>query len=108
MGRTLRAALATKGLNIAVRQSLGGFATRAHLLLALIDGVDASAVMKACKVDLGALKERLTNLYRQRAEKLVIADGGEPKQTRGFQRVVQCAPHYAQGRGLCPGLGGVA
>jgi hypothetical protein len=35
--------------------------TLEHLLLALIDDVDSSAVMKACKVDLGALREKLTN-----------------------------------------------
>jgi hypothetical protein len=33
-----------------------------HLLLALIDDVGASAVMKACKVDLGALKAHLVRL----------------------------------------------
>src|SRR5262245_9369412 len=32
------------------------YATLEHLLLALIDDLDASAVMKACNVDLGALK----------------------------------------------------
>ncbi len=32
------------------------YATLEHLLLALIDDQDASAVMKACNVDLGALK----------------------------------------------------
>jgi hypothetical protein len=36
-------------------------ATLEHLLLALIEDVDASAVMKACSVDLGALNERLTS-----------------------------------------------
>jgi hypothetical protein len=107
MAHTLRSALATKGLNITVSQSLELIAeafgvadwntvsatiwreaagsgnnahspqfpttatmhpalayaiqrkhqyeTLEHLLLALIDDVDASAVMKACKVDLGAL-----------------------------------------------------
>jgi len=37
------------------------YATLEHLLLALIDDVDASEVMKACKVDLGALKEHLVS-----------------------------------------------
>ena len=35
------------------------YATLEHLLLALIDDVDASAAMKACKVDLAALKGNL-------------------------------------------------
>jgi ATP-dependent Clp protease ATP-binding subunit ClpA len=30
---------------------------------------------------------------------MVINDGGEPKQSAGFQRVVQRAAHYAEGRG---------
>ena len=35
------------------------YATLEHLLLALIDDPDASAVMTACNVDLGALKAAL-------------------------------------------------
>jgi Glyoxalase superfamily protein/Clp amino terminal domain, pathogenicity island component len=35
------------------------YATLEHLLLALIKDVDASAVMKACEVNLGALNEHL-------------------------------------------------
>jgi ATP-dependent Clp protease ATP-binding subunit ClpA len=35
------------------------YATLEHLLRALIDDANASAVMKACKVDLGALKANL-------------------------------------------------
>ena len=35
------------------------YATLEHLLLALIDDVDALAAMKACEVDLGVLKEKL-------------------------------------------------
>ena len=37
------------------------YATLEHLLLALIDDLDASAVMKACNVDLGALRKNLAN-----------------------------------------------
>jgi hypothetical protein len=75
------------------------YETLEHLLLALIDDVDASAVMKACKVDLGALKEKLTNYIDNDLKTMVIDDGGEPKQSAGFQRVVQRAAHYAEGRG---------
>ena len=151
MAHTLRAALATKGLNITVSQSLEliaqafgvadwntlsaaireeaagsrnnthspqfpttatmralayarqrkhQYATLEHLLLALIDDLDASAVMKACKVDLGALREKLTNYIDIDLITLAIDDGGEPKPTAGFQRVLQRAAHYAEGRGL--------
>jgi hypothetical protein len=75
------------------------YATLEHLLLALIDDVDASAVMKACKVDLGALKEKLTNYIDNDLKTLVIDGGGDPKHSAGFQRVVQRAAHYAEGRG---------
>ena len=151
MAHTLRAALATKGFNITVSQSLEliaeafgvadwntlsaairgeaagsrnnahspqfpatatmralayarqrkhQYATLEHLLLALIDDRDASAVMKACKVDLGALREKLTNYIDIDLITLAIDDGGEPKPTAGFQRVLQRAAHYAEGRGL--------
>jgi ATP-dependent Clp protease ATP-binding subunit ClpA len=75
------------------------YATLEHPLLALIDDADASAVMKVCKVDLDALKEKLTNYIDNDLKTLVIDDGGEPKHTAGFQRVVQRAAHYAEGRG---------
>jgi hypothetical protein len=151
MAHTLRAALATKGLNITVSQSLEliaqafgvtdwntlsaairgeaagshnnahspqfpatatmralayarqrkhQYATLEHLLLALIDDLDASAVMKACKIDLGALREKLTSYIDIELMTLAIDDGGEPKPTAGFQRVLQRAAHYAEGRGL--------
>jgi hypothetical protein len=75
------------------------YETLEHLLLALTDDVDASAVMNACKVDLGGLKEKLTNYIDNDLKTMVINDGGEPKQSAGFQRVVQRAAHYAEGWG---------
>jgi ATP-dependent Clp protease ATP-binding subunit ClpA len=56
--------------------------------------------MKACKVDLGALKEKLTSYIDIDLITLASDDGGEPKPTAGFQRVLQRAAHYAEGRGL--------
>jgi ATP-dependent Clp protease ATP-binding subunit ClpA len=74
--------------------------TLEHLLLALIDDVDASAVMQACKVDLGGLRGKLTEYIDDDLKTLAIDDGGEPKHTAGFQRVVQQrAAHYAEERG---------
>jgi Glyoxalase superfamily protein/Clp amino terminal domain, pathogenicity island component len=75
------------------------YETLEHLLLALIDDVDASAVMKACKVDLGALKEKLTSYLDNDLKTMAINDSGEPRQSAGFQRVAQRAAHYAEGRG---------
>src|SRR6516162_4992790 len=59
------------------------YETLEHLLLALIDDVDASMVMKACKVDLDALREKLTNYIDEDLKTMVIDDGGEPKQSAG-------------------------
>jgi ATP-dependent Clp protease ATP-binding subunit ClpA len=58
-----------------------------------------STVMKACKVDLSALKGKLTSYIDNDLKTLVIDDGGEPKHSAGLQRVVQRAAHYAEGRG---------
>lgn len=74
------------------------YATLEHLLLALIDDVDASAVMKACKVDLGALNERLTSYIDNDLKELVITDG-EARPTAGFQRVIQRAVIHVQSSG---------
>jgi ATP-dependent Clp protease ATP-binding subunit ClpA len=82
------------------RQRKHQYVTLEHLLLALIDDTDASAVMQACKVDLGGLKEKLTEYIDDDLKTLAIDDGGEPKHTAGFQRAVQQrAAHYAEERG---------
>jgi hypothetical protein len=72
------------------------YTTLEHLLLALIDDVDASKVMKACEVDLGALKENLTGYIDNKLKTIVVDDGSEPIPTAGFQRAVQPASVYAQ------------
>jgi hypothetical protein len=82
------------------RQRKHKYATLEHLLLALIDDADAAAVMKSCKVDLGTLTEKLTSYIDIDLMTLAIEDGGEPKPTAGFQRVLERAAHYADGRGL--------
>lgn len=51
------------------------YATLEHLLLALIDEVDAWGVMKACKVDLAALKEHLVSSIDDDLKTLAIGDG---------------------------------
>src|SRR5262249_39033372 len=73
------------------------YATLEHLLLALIDDADASAMMKACDVDLGVLRGRLARYIDNDLKELVIDEGGESKPTAGFQRVVQRAVIQAQG-----------
>jgi hypothetical protein len=75
------------------------YATLEHLLLALIDDADASAMMKACKVDLGALKESLASYIDNELKRLVVDHGNETRPTAGFQRVVQRAVIQTQGLG---------
>jgi Glyoxalase superfamily protein/Clp amino terminal domain, pathogenicity island component len=72
------------------------YATLEHLLFALIDDVDASAVMKACKADLGLLKKSVANYIDIELETLVTEDDREPTPTAGFQRVVQRAVRSAE------------
>jgi hypothetical protein len=66
------------------------YTTLEHLLLALIDDMDASAVMTAYKVDLGVLKEHLVSYIDNDLKRLVI-DDGESEPTAAFQRVIQRA-----------------
>jgi hypothetical protein len=75
------------------------YTTLEHLLLALTDDLDASAVMSACKVDLGMLKEHLANYIDNDLKRIVIDDGGETKPSVAFGRVVRCAEGFALGRG---------
>jgi hypothetical protein len=75
------------------------YATLEHLLLALIDEAVASATMKACGVDLDALKEKLVGYIDTDLNSLVTDDGRASRPTAAFQRVVQRAVLHAQGLG---------
>jgi Glyoxalase superfamily protein/Clp amino terminal domain, pathogenicity island component len=67
------------------------YATLEHLLLALIDDADASAVMRVCSADLGALAHKLVGYLDNELKRLVVDNGANSKPTAGFQRVVQRA-----------------
>ena len=67
------------------------YATLEHLLLALMDDEDALAVMKACNVDLAALKQEIVSYVDGELKALVIDGSGESRPTPGFQRVVERA-----------------
>jgi hypothetical protein len=75
------------------------YATLEHLLLALTDDVDASAVMKACNVDLGVLRAGLVHYLETEFENLVADGSADAKPTAAFQRVVQRAVIHVQGLG---------
>jgi ATP-dependent Clp protease ATP-binding subunit ClpA len=75
------------------------YATLEHLLLALVDDADAGAVMKACNVDLTALKTALTLYVDTDLAALATSDGEDAKPTAGFQRVIQRAVIHVQSSG---------
>jgi hypothetical protein len=75
------------------------YATLEHLLLALTDDEDASAIMNGCKVDLAALKQHLTDYIDNELKTLVIDDGRDSTPTAAFQRVTQRAVIQLQSSG---------
>src|SRR6202044_3879041 len=75
------------------------YATLEHLLLALIDDVDSAAVPRACRGDLGALRQTLVQYLDPELENLVVDSQEEAKATNGFQRVVQRAAFHVQSSG---------
>jgi ATP-dependent Clp protease ATP-binding subunit ClpA len=75
------------------------YATLEHLLLSLADDQEAAAVMRACNVDLPALKKNLANYLDTELKSLVVEEGEDAKPTAGFQRVIQRAVIHVQSSG---------
>jgi len=75
------------------------YATLEHLLLALIDDADASAVLRDGDADLGALRGKLVSYLDNELKHLVIENGGDAKPTTAQQRVVQRAALHARDLG---------
>ena len=75
------------------------YATLEHLLLALLDDGDASAVMRACDVDLDEIRGKLIKYIDTELEGLVLDDHSEAQPTAGFQRVIHRAVVHVQSSG---------
>ena len=75
------------------------YATLEHLLLSLTDDQDGVSVMKACGVDLERLVAELLEFVDQDLDDMRSEQGGEPKPTAGFQRVIQRAVIHVQSSG---------
>src|ERR1700675_2889570 len=75
------------------------YATLEHLLLALVDDTDAAQVMRACNVDLDALRAGLTKYVDEDLATLTIDDGEDARPTTGFNRVLQRAVLHVQNSG---------
>ena len=96
----------SQGLERALHQALTfanerhhEYATLEHLLLALLDDGDASAVMKACNVDMDDLRKTLVNYIDAELDNLVTGYDEDSKPTAGFQRVIQRAVIHVQSSG---------
>jgi len=74
-------------------------ATLEHLLLALIDDKDASAVMIACEVDLENLRTDVTQYLDNDLESLIVEEFEDSRPTAGFHRVIQRAVIHVQSSG---------
>ena len=75
------------------------YATLEHLLLALMDDSDAAAVMRACGVDLDALRSTVTEYIDNELHNLVTGYDEDSMPTSGFQRVIQRAVIHVQSSG---------
>jgi hypothetical protein len=75
------------------------YATVEHLLLALTEDKDGSAVLHACGVDIAKLRKDVTNYIDNELSNLVSEQPDEAKPTAGFQRVLQRAAIYAESSG---------
>jgi ATP-dependent Clp protease ATP-binding subunit ClpA len=75
------------------------YATLEHLLLSLLDDRDASAVMRACSVDLDGLRARITEYLDNELVGLFVKGSTDAQPTTGFQRVIHRAVVHVQSSG---------
>ena len=75
------------------------YATLEHLLLSLLDDRDAAGVLRACSVDIEALRTRITEYLDTELSSLVVKGPPEASPTQGFQRVIHRAVVHVQSSG---------
>ncbi|MGF1474999.1 MAG: ATP-dependent Clp protease ATP-binding subunit ClpA [Geminicoccaceae bacterium] len=75
------------------------FAAVEHLLLALTEDEDALTVLKACAVDVDALRSALTGFLDNELKSMVSSHVEEARATAGFNRVLQRAAIHVQSAG---------
>lgn len=71
------------------------YATLEHLLLALTEDAEASAVMRACDANLGGVRQSLGE-YLENELKHIVIETGSAEPTAAFKRVDQRAVLHAQ------------
>ncbi len=74
-------------------------ATLEHLLFALLDDKDAQAVIKACDVDIVALRTDVEQYLNDDLSSLIVEEFEESRPTAGFHRVIQRAVIHVQSSG---------
>jgi len=75
------------------------FITLEHLLLSLVEDQDASAVLRACDVDLEKLREDLCRYLDNDLSDLVGDGVSDPRPTESFNRTLQRAMIHVQSSG---------
>ncbi|MEK7989955.1 MAG: ATP-dependent Clp protease ATP-binding subunit ClpA [Thiotrichaceae bacterium] len=81
------------------KQKRHEFMTVEHLLLALTENPTAADVLRACGVNLDALRKDLMDFLELNTPKLSRRDERETQPTLGFQRVLQRAVFHVQSSG---------
>ncbi len=75
------------------------YATLEHLLLALTEDADATAVMRGCGIVIPDLRRSITDFLENDLNSLVVEHLDEAKPTAGFQRVIHRAAIHVQSAG---------
>ena len=86
------------------------YATLEHLLYKLTEDDDAVAVVRACGVDLEALRRTISDYFEREFTSIQVEDGADAKPTASFQRAVQRAIIHVQSSGreeVTPGCHGL-
>ncbi len=81
------------------RQRSHEFLTVEHLLLALLENGQALAVLKACHVDISALRQELSDFLADNLPTLPEDSERETQPTLAFQRILQRAVMHVQSSG---------
>jgi len=96
----------SKNLEISLHRALAlakkyrhEYATLEHLLYALTDDPDASAVMRGCGISLPDIKKHLSEFLENELTSLVVEELEESRPTAGFQRVIHRAAIHVQSAG---------
>ena len=81
---------------VEARQQRHEFITVEHLLLALLDNPSAAEILRACAVDMDALRKSLVHHISESTPIVAGAEDVDTQPTLGFQRVIQRAIMHVQ------------